>query len=65
MLATRTNVKGVIERVLDVADAWLEAHFEWIVCGVVLAGLALRILRAADLYFNGDEAMIMFAPSEI
>src|SRR6202521_856429 len=62
MLATRTNVKGVIGRVLDAADAWLDAHFEWIVCGVVLAGLALRIFRAADLYFNGDEAMIMFAP---
>src|ERR1700674_4555962 len=62
MLATRTNVKGVIGRVLDAADAWLDAHFEWIVCIVVLAGLALRILRAADLYLNGDEAMIMFAP---
>jgi hypothetical protein len=62
MLATRTNVNGGTGRVLDAADAWLEAHFEWIVCGVVLAGLALRIFRAANLYFNGDEAMIMFAP---
>jgi 4-amino-4-deoxy-L-arabinose transferase-like glycosyltransferase len=53
MLATRTNVK---------AEAWLEAHFEWIVWAVVLGGLVLRILRAASLYFNGDEAMIMFAP---
>ena len=63
MLATRINVKGVSGRALDAADAWVEAHVEWIVCIVVLAGLALRILRAASLYFN-EADYCMVTPSK-
>ncbi len=40
----------------------MEARSEWAVGVVVLAGLALRIVRASASYLNGDEAMIMIAP---
>jgi 4-amino-4-deoxy-L-arabinose transferase-like glycosyltransferase len=49
-------------RLFDAADVWLDLHMEWIVWIVVLIGLGLRVSRAAALYLNGDEAMIMFAP---
>ncbi|PWT99300.1 MAG: hypothetical protein C5B51_27430 [Terriglobia bacterium] len=48
--------------IVRLADAWLRAHFEWLVWAVVGLGLALRIARAGALYLNGDEAMIMVAP---
>jgi len=45
-------------------DAWLSARTEWIVWLVALAALYLRVSRASQFYFNGDEALIIFAPQQ-
>lgn len=62
MFATRTQATGASLQALKAAEEWLAAHIEWMVWLVVLVGLAARIVRAASLYLNGDEAMIMTAP---
>src|SRR5215831_11619174 len=45
-----------------VSNAWLEAHLDWVMWLVVLAGLYLRIQQAGSSYLNGDEADIMIPP---
>jgi hypothetical protein len=44
------------------SNAWLEAHLDWVMWVVVLAGLYLRIQQARGTYLNGDEADIMIPP---
>jgi hypothetical protein len=53
---------GIIARCLTTADSWLEPYFEWLVGLTLIGGFYLRMTRAAQLYLNGDEAMIMLAP---
>jgi 4-amino-4-deoxy-L-arabinose transferase-like glycosyltransferase len=51
-----------LAQTLNSVDRWLGQHMGLILGLIVLAGFALRATRAAALYWNADESMIMFAP---
>lgn len=44
------------------ANVWLEAHLDWMMWVIVLAGLCLRVRHASGSYLSGDEATIMTPP---